>query len=148
MAIIDTREQHPLNLSPLRTVTGTLVTGDYSVQGLENVITIERKSIDDLLQCCGRKRERFEREIMRLLAYPTRAIVVEATWRDIAAGQWRSRLTPKQVEASLIGWLARGLPVLLSGDHRTAGRHVACILFIAARRRYHEARALLADGKN
>ena len=41
-----------------------------------------------------------------------------------------------------MGWLAKGLPVLLSGDHKTAGRHVARILFIAARRRYHEARTL------
>lgn len=142
-AIIDSREQRPLDVSPLQTVTGTLVTGDYSVQGLEeNVIAIERKSLDDLLACCGRERERFEREIQRLLAFPVRALVVEATWTDIAAGNWRSKLSPKQVEASLMGWLSRGVPVLLSGDHKTAGRHVARILFISARRRYHEARQL------
>jgi len=32
-AIIDTREQMPLDLSPLQTVTGTLDTGDYSIVG-------------------------------------------------------------------------------------------------------------------
>ena len=36
-AIIDTREQLPLDLSPLQTVMQTLTTGDYSVQGLESV---------------------------------------------------------------------------------------------------------------
>ncbi len=32
-AITDTREQEPLDLDPLQTVTGTLATGDYSVEG-------------------------------------------------------------------------------------------------------------------
>ena len=44
-AIVDSREQLPLDLSPLRTIRGTLATGDYSVQGLENIVAIERKSL-------------------------------------------------------------------------------------------------------
>ena len=44
-AIVDLREQLPLDLSPLRTIRGTLATGDYSVQGLENIVAIERKSL-------------------------------------------------------------------------------------------------------
>jgi len=52
-AICDTREQRPLNLAPLQVVTGTLATGDYSVQGLENIVAIERKSLSDLLGCVG-----------------------------------------------------------------------------------------------
>ena len=59
-AIIDSREQNPLDVSPLQAITGTLVTGDYSIQGLESVIAIERKSLDDLLGCCGRERKRFD----------------------------------------------------------------------------------------
>ena len=144
-AIIDSREQHPLDVSPLQAVKGTLVTGDYSVEGLEHAIAIERKSLDDLLSCCGRERERFDACVQRMLAYPVLALVVEASWADVAAGNWRSKLSPKQVEASLMGWITKGVPVLLSGDHKTAGRHVARILFIAARRRYQEAR-LLAMG--
>ena len=141
-AIVDSREQHPLDLSPLRTEVACLQTGDYSIKYLEDQISIERKSLDDLLACCGRERARFDKEIQRLLSYPTRALVVETTWGDIAAGQWRSSLSPKVVEASLMGWVAKGIPVVLSGDHKTAGRHVARILFIAARRRYIEARQL------
>ena len=48
VAIIDTREQAPLDLSPLRTEKGTLTTGDYSIKGLESEIAIERKSLPDL----------------------------------------------------------------------------------------------------
>jgi ERCC4-type nuclease len=48
-AIIDSREQLPLDLTPLAMVAGTLVTGDYSVRGLEKHVAIERKSLNDLL---------------------------------------------------------------------------------------------------
>ena len=79
-AIVDSREQHPLDLRPLRTVQGTLPTGDYSLKGLENIVAIERKSLGDLLCCVGSDRSRFDREIQRLLGYPTRAVVVEGFW--------------------------------------------------------------------
>jgi uncharacterized protein (DUF433 family) len=56
IAVIDTREQGPLNLSPLRTVRRTLLTGDYSVRGLESVVAVERKSLADLVACTGLQR--------------------------------------------------------------------------------------------
>ena len=68
LAIVDTREQRPLDLSPLQVVRGTLATGDYSVVGLESVVAVERKSLDDLLGCIGTDRARFDREVQRLLA--------------------------------------------------------------------------------
>ena len=80
-AIVDTREQTPLDLAPLKTVRGTLSTGDYSIVGLEHVVAIERKSRDDLIACVGRERERFDREVKRLLAYHVRSLVVESTWQ-------------------------------------------------------------------
>lgn len=79
VALIDTREQLPLDLSPLRVQVGTLDTGDYVLLGCDH-IRIERKSLDDLLGCIGRDRERFDREVIRLLAYPVRVLLVEATW--------------------------------------------------------------------
>ena len=143
-AIVDTREQHPLDLSPLRSEAGTLATGDYSVKGLEGVAAIERKGIGDLLSCIGQERERFDREILRLLAYPVRAIVIEATWAEIEAGQWRSKVSSAAAVGSLLGWIAQGVPIIMAGDHERAGRYVSRLLFTAARRRWREARELLA----
>lgn len=137
-ALIDTREQTPLNLAPLRHRRETLATGDYSVAGLESIVAIERKSLPDLIACVGVERERFERECQRLLAYPTRAIVIEATWADLEAGNWRSKVTPAAAVGSVLGWIAMGIPVLMAGDHQTAGRCVSRMLFIAARRRWRE----------
>ena len=145
VAVIDTREQLPLDLSPLRMERGTLPTGDYSVRGLENVVAIERKSLVDLLGCIGGERERFDREVMRLVAYPTRCLVVESTWPIIEAANWKSKITANAAIGSLLGWIAAGLPVVMTGDRERAGRYVSRLLFTAARRRWREARSLIAD---
>ncbi len=142
-AVIDTREQEPLDLAPLQVERGTLATGDYSIRGLEHVISLERKSLPDLLGCIGRDRERFEREVMRLQAYPVRALLIESTWQEIEAGGWRGKVTPQAALGSLLGWAASGIPVLMCGDHDRAGTYASRILFIAARRRWREAKALL-----
>ena len=55
-AIIDSREQMPFDLVPLRTRAGTLQAGDYSIQGLESLVAIERKSLPDLLSCIAGER--------------------------------------------------------------------------------------------
>lgn len=139
-AIVDTREQLPLSLAPLQTELGTLATGDYSLKGLEHSVCIERKSLDDLLGCVGRDRERFERELQRMLAYPVRVLLVEATWADIELGQWRSKVTSAQAMGSLIGWAAMGIQVAMIGSHERAGTFAARLLFTVARRRYAELR--------
>ena len=143
IAIVDTREQQPLCLDPLQSELGTLPTGDYSVRGLEQVVAVERKSLDDLLACVGRERERFEREVQRLLAYPVRALVVESFWSNVEQGGWRSQVKPQAVVGSLLGWIARGLPVVMAGDHAKAGEFTSRLLFTAARRRYRESHEMI-----
>jgi ERCC4-type nuclease len=143
--IIDTREQLPLRLDPLNAESGTLATGDYSVKGLEHVVAVERKSAEDMLACIGRERERFDREVQRLLAYPVRAIVVESGWQFFERGEWRGNVTPNAAIGSLLGWITAGVPILMAYDHERAGRFVSRILFTSARRRWREARALIAS---
>jgi DNA excision repair protein ERCC-4 len=137
-AVVDTREQRPLELTPLQIVQDTLETGDYAIRGLEHVARIERKSLEDLVACVGRDRERFDREVQRLLAFPVRVLVVESTWAEIENGGWRGKIVPEQVIGSLLGWQAQGLSIHLAGTHERAGRHVARLLFTIARRRYRE----------
>lgn len=132
--VIDTREQLPLDLAPMRSQPGTLETGDYSVAGLETQIAIERKSLSDYLGCIGGSRERFERECQRLLAYPVRAIVVEAAWAELECAQWRNRLSSAQVIGSTLGWIAAGIPVVLPGTRQAAQLVVARLLYLGARR--------------
>jgi ERCC4-type nuclease len=140
----DTREQHLLDVAPLPIVRGTLQTGDYGLRDLPLAAAIERKSLGDLLCCVGGERERFERELERLLAFPCRALLIESDWPEIERGEWRSKLTPKQVRGSLLGWQEMGVPLLLAGNHERAGRFVAELLYRCASRRYRELRKLLA----
>lgn len=140
----DTREQNPLCLDPLPVVVQGIPTGDYGLIDFPDLAVCERKSLDDLCNCCGHDRERFEREVVRLMAYPVRCLVVEATLEQIESGEYRSEIKPQSVIGSLIGWQTQGLPVWLAGDHAAAGRFVSRFLFTAARRRYRADRALLA----
>lgn len=131
--LVDTREQQPWDLSPLRMESGTLQSGDYSLaaDGLRDLIRIERKSLPDLVGVVGAGRDRFEREIERLQAFPTRVLIVEANWSDIDKGDWRGKVTPKTVRNSLGSWMVRGLNVVMAGNRERAQeiarelRHIA-----------------------
>ena len=143
--IVDSREQLAWDVSPLRSEIGTLAAGDYSIRGLENVIALERKSLADFVSCCGNERERFEKEVQRLLSYPARAIVIEASWSDLERGEWRSKISAKSVVTSAVGWISVGCPVVLIGGREQAETFAKRFLFISARRRFRECRALVND---
>lgn len=141
--IIDTREQWPLEFTGMPTEIGTLTTGDYSIRGLEHLVAVERKSLDDLLACVGRDRDRFKRELQRLRAYRFRLLIIESDAASLDAGLWRSKVTPAQVCGSLAAWTAQyALPLWLAGDHTAAGVFVERFLFQAARAVAMEAAAV------
>jgi len=106
--LVDTREQRPLyfgEASPTR--RATLPTGDYSVEGLEGLIAVERKSLGDLFGTVGKGRERFEREIIRASHLRYFGIMVEATFDQVLAGAPHSQMNSVAVIASLHCWELR-----------------------------------------
>jgi ERCC4-type nuclease len=119
--IIDSREQAPYAFAGLRsdadagrrpllfrTVTRGLEAGDYSLEGFERLVAVERKSLSDLFATLGQARARFVRELVRLDAYAFAAVVVEGTWEDVLARPpARSRLNPKTVFRSVVAWQQR-----------------------------------------
>ncbi len=127
--IVDTREQDPLSFT-LPTERGGLVTGDYSIKGLERYLAIERKSIDDLTGSLqGQNRERFERELSRGRGLEYFALVIEADLAEIAGGQYRSQMNPKAVIQSLMAFSVRyNLPVFFCPGREYAARVVESLL--------------------
>lgn len=108
---IDSKEQTPWNMSPMKTKRIALKTGDYSIQGLERFIAIERKSWADALQCIGHSRERFENCVARLSAMKHSAIVIEGKYSDVIAGNFgMSKLTTAQVVGAVHSW-SKKVPV-------------------------------------
>jgi ERCC4-type nuclease len=85
-----------------------LKTGDYSLEGFENKICIERKSLADLYSTLGSGRERFKAEFQRMQSYDYAAVVIEADWLQICADPpERSKLKPKCVMRTLLAWSQR-----------------------------------------
>lgn len=142
--LVDNREKKPFDLAPLRTETASLQTGDYTVKGMESLIAIERKSLPDLVNCCGSDRERFKREIERLAAFPHRLLAVEADWETICAGGWRSNVVPDSVTGSLLKWAADGLPFLCLPRKRLI-HEVKRWLVGNARRRWRDLRTMALE---
>jgi len=111
--ITDIREQNPLHFQHLEAVPGTLLTGDYSIQGLEHLFSVERKSIADLVQSVTRERDQFERELHRLRGFHFKRLLVIGTEQEIRDGNYSSKANPKAVFHSLYAFEARyDVPVI------------------------------------
>jgi len=110
--IIDSREQTPytfdiINPVPSTTIRG-LKTGDYSILGFEDRVTVERKSLTDLYGSLGAGRDRFQREMLRMRDLEYAAVVIEAPWMTIInKPPSRSRLLPVSVIATIVAWSQR-----------------------------------------
>jgi len=134
--IIDTREQTPLVFDQELVVAeaGTLNHGDYSVFGLTDMVVVERKSLPDLVACVGRERDRFERELVALRGYHCRAVVIEATLKQIEAGNWRGQVLPQHVLGSIASWRVKyQIDFVYSGSAESAAGEVYRLLH-----KYHD----------
>jgi ERCC4-type nuclease len=90
---------------PPLTIRAHLKTGDYSIKGLENKITVERKTLTDLFGSTGNERKRFEREFERMKNFEYSALVIESSLAGIFTNpSSRSKMNPKVVFRTLISW--------------------------------------------
>jgi len=125
---VDTREQAPYDW-PGRCVRATLHTGDYAITGAEDLATVERKSLADLLGSVGSGRDRFKREWERMTQMPAAALVIEADLPGLLAGTAHSQMSPRAVIGTLASWSVRwGIPVWLASDRRHGAALTALIL--------------------
>ena len=87
------------------TMRAHLKTGDYSIKGLENKITVERKSLIDLFSSVGNGRKRLEAEFKRMSKFDHAALVIESSLSNIFVNPpGRSKMNPKAVFRTLISW--------------------------------------------
>jgi len=112
VVIVDTREQNPYTFEdispPPDIVTGGLKTGDYSIEGYESRIAVERKSLVDLYGSVGNGRKRFEKEMERMFDLEFAAVVCEADWFTVLRNPpSRSKMNPKSVYATILAWMQR-----------------------------------------
>jgi hypothetical protein len=127
--IVDSREQSPYSFQQERygdvvVEAGTLQTGDYSLAGLTDRVAVERKSIDDLVGCLCSERERFERELQRAAGLDAFAVVVEASWADLAGGRYRSQMNPHSACQSVLAFGVRYRGQFLFAGSRAGGEYI------------------------
>ena len=140
--IADSREREPYAFDPVRVdlVRRALPAGDYSVEGMETQVAVERKSIDDFVSTVIRSRARFHRELARLRDYEAACVVVEADMADVFAGRFRSAAHPASVFGAMQSIIVDfRIPVFFCSDRQIACRFTQDYLL-----RFHQ-RAREAD---
>ena len=100
-----------------------LATGDYSIEGHEDKVCVERKSKVDLFGTLTSGRDRFERELIRMTKMQSPHIVCEAEWSEILNDPPKySKTKPKSIYRSVLAWIQR-YPMV--HWHFVPGREVA-----------------------
>jgi|HubBroStandDraft_2_1064218.scaffolds.fasta_scaffold141524_3 DNA excision repair protein ERCC-4 len=134
--IIDTREQRPLFFRDVETIRRALKTGDYSIEGCEDRVSIERKSLEDLLSCVTSRREAFNDQMTRLLSFESKALLIEARPLDLEQGNWFPKVHPNAVIGTVLKWKMKGIPVIYANGQEQAAKYVAWFMRLFWERKY------------
>lgn len=151
--LVDTREQDTLSFRRRVKEVGLpwerckLDFGDYSMrvelEGGQEVdfspaVAIERKmSLDELCQCYGRGRKRFQREFLRAKKAGAKLylLIENGSWEKALSGEYRSRMQPQALTASLTAWLARYDCQVIFCQSKTTPRLIREIVYREAKER-------------
>lgn len=144
--IIDRREQSNNHIveyfdkKKVKYIDRSMSVGDYSAMlgeaTLEHSISCEKKSgIDELCSNLTADRERFEREFQRAKCNGTKVflIIENASWSDIFLHNYRSKLKPQSLIASLFSWQVRFNITIIFCKPSETGQIIYGILYYAAR---------------
>ncbi len=130
--IVDTREQNPFEFK-CDTLTARLKTGDYSILGFTDRVTVERKSLSDFLGCLFPHKNdknggwvRFEKELIRMQEYEYKCIVIEANWKQIVNGTYgHSKAHPNSVMGKIMKInVDLGIPIYFVYNHELGSKFV------------------------
>ena len=98
--IVDSREQRPYKFDGA--VVKALKTGDYSIEGYEDQIAIERKGFDDLFGCLTSSLPRFRKQLQRLGQVPYSAVLLDTTVSALLMGHPICRLPGDKALSSVL----------------------------------------------
>lgn len=118
--VIDTNETYPFPFDQIHDREGKLVSvrterrplyqsglADYTIDGMETAIQIERKA-EDLPSSLSERREAFEEEIRRLNDMcEFAAVVIEHPWRDILSDDHSHGARAKSISRTIQAWMVR-----------------------------------------
>ena len=135
--LIDTREQAEFSFDPRLAASErrALPAGDYSVVGLEGLVAVERKSLDDFVSTVIHSRERFHRELRKLAGYRAACVVVEGGVHDVLLGRYRGGAHPSAVLGNALSIILDfRIPVFFCSSRQAACQFVQAYLLGAHKR--------------
>ncbi len=88
IVLVDTREKYPFDFSRFKNWIAeekrqALKAGDYSVEGMETLLVLERKTLTDLITTVIQQRTRFFKICEKMTKYRWRAVFIEASYEDV-----------------------------------------------------------------
>lgn len=147
VVLVDTREQDTSRARKRLKDLGcpyervALSFGDYSAKctlpsgeifDASNVMAVERKmDFDELCNCYCKDRPRFTREFERAEEAGAKVylLVENADWEKAYKGEYRSKMSPSSLIASMLAWLARYNCQVLFCAPSTSGMLIHDILY-------------------
>jgi ERCC4-type nuclease len=132
--VIDTREQEPYSFDSrlAAAVRRALPAGDYSLEGLEGRVAVERKSLDDFVSTVIHARRRFREELRKLTGYRAACVVVEAGVLDVLLHRYRGDTHPNAVLGNALSIIMDfRIPVFFCSSRQAACQFVQAYLLAA-----------------
>ncbi len=130
--VIDSNEQQPYKFGKIPTIRKLLDTGDYSIEGMESSIVIERKSQSDFYgSIVGDGRERLYNLMDRASGAGFKAYVIECEESVLMTPELTfSGINPHSVYATIASWEVKFGFHFYYGDRRACAVKVANWLIV------------------
>jgi len=135
IVLVDTREKNPFDFSRFKNWIGgeksqSLKAGDYSIEGMETLLVLERKTLSDLITTLIQQRTRFFKQCEKMTKYRWRALLIEASYEDIKTpygyDEYNTSAHPNAVSGTLDALETRyGIPVIYTSLHRSLAEEKA-----------------------
>ncbi len=135
VVLVDTREQYPFWFIRFRgwferVIPKALSLGDYSVEGMENLCVVERKTLPDLVSSFTTERAAFIERLRKMSEVPNRLLVITAALSQVKSQYNHSRANPNRITQSLVAALAGlKIPFLCVEDNDLGEEIVASYLY-------------------
>ncbi len=102
----DTREQLGYTFNGLVPIVDKcLKFGDYSIQGMENQISVERKGLSDFYGSISKGRKRLNAEFERMMVAERRFLVIEASEERVLTPELSyTKMHPNSIYATIISF--------------------------------------------
>lgn len=123
--MVDTREKLPLDFSRFPNWIAEekrqkLDAGDYTVEGMEDLLVLERKTLSDLITTLIQQRPRFFKLCQKMSQYRWRALFIQASYEDVKSPYGEhTEARPNAISGTLDALEARyGIPVIYTSQYQ------------------------------